>query len=170
MEVGSVREKIIIALLIYKFGKENVETDIPITESEIDVKVFGESISIKTITAKKLSGVKLIWTVDAEQALKFSHNYYPCCDMLLTQVNWDNLGWMYFFPVPIQIETLQQIGRLKYVKLPTAGTNPRGVEISAEALNILSNDPRCLKIPIQWNRVKIEFDPYDRWLEMWKKD
>jgi hypothetical protein len=31
MEVGSLREKIIIALLIYKFGEENVETEIPIT-------------------------------------------------------------------------------------------------------------------------------------------
>jgi hypothetical protein len=32
MEVGSARERILIALLIYKFGKENVETNIPITQ------------------------------------------------------------------------------------------------------------------------------------------
>lgn len=37
MEVGSVREKIIISLLIYKFGKENINTNIPITKKEIDV-------------------------------------------------------------------------------------------------------------------------------------
>ena len=48
MEVGSLREKIIIALLIYKFGEENVETEIPITEPEIDVKLFGAPISIKS--------------------------------------------------------------------------------------------------------------------------
>ena len=30
MEVGSLRERIIVALLIYKFGEENVETEIPI--------------------------------------------------------------------------------------------------------------------------------------------
>ena len=30
MEVGSLREKIIVALLIYKFGEANVETNIPI--------------------------------------------------------------------------------------------------------------------------------------------
>lgn len=41
MEVGSLREKIITALLIYRFGKENVETEIPITESEIDANLFG---------------------------------------------------------------------------------------------------------------------------------
>ena len=48
MEVGSLRERIIVALLIYKFGEENVETEIPITEPEIDVKLFDEPVSIKT--------------------------------------------------------------------------------------------------------------------------
>ncbi|RLI00822.1 type II restriction endonuclease subunit R, partial [Candidatus Bathyarchaeota archaeon] len=61
MEVGSIRERIIIALLIYKFGEANVETNIPTTEPEVDVKLFGEPISIKTITGKGFSGVKLIW-------------------------------------------------------------------------------------------------------------
>ncbi len=53
MEVGSIRERIIVALLIYKFGEANVETEIPITEPEVDVKLFGEPISIKTITGIK---------------------------------------------------------------------------------------------------------------------
>ena len=60
MEVGSLHERIIIALLIYKFGEANVETEIPITEPEVDVKLFGEPVSIKTITRKRLSGVKLM--------------------------------------------------------------------------------------------------------------
>jgi len=50
MEVGSLREKILIALLIYRFGQDNVETEIPITEPEVDVKLFGQPVSIKTIT------------------------------------------------------------------------------------------------------------------------
>ena len=41
MEVGSPREKIITALLIYKFGDKNVEINIPITEREVDLKLFG---------------------------------------------------------------------------------------------------------------------------------
>ena len=77
MEVGSARERILIALLIYKFGEANVETDFPITEPEIDVKVLEVPISIKTVTGKNLNGIKLIWTVDAKQALKFSEEYYP---------------------------------------------------------------------------------------------
>lgn len=40
MEVGSLREKIIVALLIYKFGEENVEIEIPITEPQVDVRIF----------------------------------------------------------------------------------------------------------------------------------
>jgi hypothetical protein len=38
MQVGSLRENVIIALLVYRFGEENVETGIPITETEVDVK------------------------------------------------------------------------------------------------------------------------------------
>ena len=74
MEVGSLREKIIVALLIYKFGEENIRSEIPITESEIDVEVHGNPISIKTITCKTPAGVKLIWTVDAKKALEFIKN------------------------------------------------------------------------------------------------
>jgi hypothetical protein len=40
MEAGSVRERIIVALLIYKFGDENVEAEIPITEPEVDVILY----------------------------------------------------------------------------------------------------------------------------------
>ena len=58
MEVGSVREKIITSLFLYKFGIDNVQTELPITESEIDVIVFDTPISIKTITGKNFSGVK----------------------------------------------------------------------------------------------------------------
>ena len=65
MEVGSVREKIIIASLISKFGESNVKVDIPITEPVVDAELFGKPLSIKTITGRGFSGVKLIWTVDA---------------------------------------------------------------------------------------------------------
>ena len=65
MQVGSLRENIIVALLIYKFGDSSVETDIPITEPEVDVILSGQPLSVKTITSKGFSGVKLIWTVDA---------------------------------------------------------------------------------------------------------
>lgn len=46
MEVGSVRERIIVALLIYKFGEANVETEIHINDPEVDVKLFGKPVPI----------------------------------------------------------------------------------------------------------------------------
>jgi hypothetical protein len=66
MEVGSLREKIVVALLIYKFGQANVETELPITAPEVDVMLFGQPVSVKTITGKAFGGVKLVWTVDAQ--------------------------------------------------------------------------------------------------------
>jgi hypothetical protein len=170
MEVGSAREKIIIALFIYKFGEANIETNFPITEAEIDVKVFDAPISIKTITRKKLGGVKLIWTVDAEQARLFSEKYVPSCDIVLAQVNWDDWGALFYLPVNTQRRVLQEIGRSNYFMLPKPGTNPRGVEISSDALIRLADSPESINIPIKWNRKKIDYDPYARWLELWEKD
>jgi len=111
MEVGSVRERIIIALLIYKFGEANVETEIPITEPEVDAKLFGEPVSFKTITGKSFGGVKLIWTVDAQKAREFRESYYPHCDILLVQVNWNNLGGFYYIPLEVQKKFFDKIGR-----------------------------------------------------------
>lgn len=168
MEVGSVREKILIALLIYKFGIENIKTD-KITEPEIDVKLFNNPISIKTITGNSFSGVKLIWTVDWDKVIEFSKNYKPTCDILLAQINWNNHGGLYLIPRPAQEAIIQKLGINQYLKLPKQGTNPRGVEISQEALKALVLSPQTNSIPILWNRNQISFDPYERWLELWEE-
>ncbi|MGH7800246.1 MAG: ThaI family type II restriction endonuclease [Thermodesulfobacteriota bacterium] len=170
MEVGSAREKIIVALLIYKFGETNVETEIPITESEVDVKLFGESVSVKTITGKSFGGVKLIWTVDPEKAKEFQGNYYPYCDILLVQVNWYDVGGFYYIPLKVQKRLFDRIGRQNYIKLPKAGTNPRGVEFTKESLSRLVGDNDCKNIVINWQRSKIDFNPYKRWVDLWGED
>ena len=170
MEVGSVRERIIVALLIYKFGEANVETEIPITESEVDAKLFGEPVSIKTITGKSLNGVKLIWTVDAQKAIEFRENYYPSCDILLIQINWGDNGGFFYIPVELQEKLFDKIGRDSYIKLPKAGTNPRGAEITKEALSNLVADKQCQRIIIEWQKAKIDFNPYKKWVEFWKED
>src|SRR3989344_8327573 len=89
MEVGSVREKVIIALLIHRYGKENVNVDIPITETETDVIVKGTPYSIKTITGS--GGVKAVWTVDAASASNFINNYKPKCNIFLIQIDWGHV-------------------------------------------------------------------------------
>lgn len=140
MEIDSVRERIIVALLIYKFGEANVETEIPITEPEVDAKLFGKPVSIKTITGKSFGGVKLIWTVDAQKAEEFRENYYLHCDILLGQINWNSTGGFYYIPLTAQKQIFDKIGKENYIKLPKAGTNSRGVEITKEALTSLVND------------------------------
>jgi len=112
MEVGPAREKIVVALLVYKFGESNVETEIPITEPEVDAKLFGELVSIKTITGKSFGGVKLIWAVDAQKAREFRESYYPHCDILLVQVNWNDIGGFYYIPLEVQKRLFDKVGRL----------------------------------------------------------
>ncbi|GAA9571541.1 hypothetical protein HpHA50_27660 [Helicobacter pylori] len=58
MEIGPARERVIIALMLYYFGKENVQTDLAITQKEVDVIVLNKPYSIKT--AQTLNGIKLI--------------------------------------------------------------------------------------------------------------
>ena len=169
MEVGSLREKIIIALLIYKFGEAILETNIPITEAEIDVILFDNPISIKTITGKNPNGIKLIWTVDADSAIRFSKSYIPGCDMLLVNIVWKGEGNFYYIPVGVQYEVFKKLGNERYIKLPKAGTNPRGVEMSKEAIMELTNHQLTKKIPIHWEKSDIEYHSYNRWVELWSE-
>jgi len=168
MQVGSLRENILIALLIYKFGDRNVETQIPITEPEIDVKLFGQPISIKTITG--MGGVKAVWTVDAQKAREFVRTYNPKTDTLLAQINWSGVGHLFGIPVAVQKDVFRSMGRERYFKLPKPGTNPRGVEFSKETLMKLTTHNGTKSIEIFWNRSKIEYDPYQRWVDYWKED
>ena len=170
MQVGSVRENIIVALLVYKFSEENVKTEIPITEAEIDVEVYGNPISIKTITGKTLTGVKLIWTVDATKAREFSETYSPSCDMIFIQINWKNGGGFYLIPKEVQLEVLKRIGRQSYIKLLKAGTNPRGVELTGQALQELVQHNQTIGIPINWKKEIIDFKPFKRWIELWEQE
>ena len=170
MEVGSLREKIIVALLIYKFGESNVKTDIPIIEPELDVKLFGQPISIKTITGKGFGGVKLIWTVDAQKAREFRQNYYPSCDILLAQIVWNGKGGFYYIPLETQEKLFEEMGRERYIKLPIPGTNPRGAEITKEALSQLVKDRRTKVIEIDWQRSDIDYHPYKRWVDYWREE
>jgi len=170
MEVGTIREKIIVAFFLYKFGEENVQTEIPTTQAEIDVIVYNNPISIKTITGVNTVGIKLIWTVDKVKAREFSDNYNPSCDIALVQINWNNRGGFYYIPRDVQTEVFEKLGRERYIKLPVEGTNPRGVEMTAEGLNNLVEHQETLRIPIEWTKDNIDFKPFQRWLELWQND
>jgi len=167
MEVGSLRERMLIAMLIYRFGEENVRTDIPITEAEVDVELFGKPISIKTITGG-LNGVKLVWTVDVKKAREFRESYYPHCDILLIQINWGSVGGFYYIPLEVQKKIFEEMGRKKYIKLPKPGTNPRGVEITKEALTKIVKSKEVNFIEIFWKKGKLDYNPYKKWIDYWR--
>ncbi|MBM3283703.1 type II restriction endonuclease subunit R [Candidatus Gottesmanbacteria bacterium] len=170
MEIGTTRERIIISLLIFKFGDSLVNTQIPTTEAEIDVILGQNPISIKTITNAILKGVKLSWTVDATKALDFVNNYTPSCEMLLAQINWNNNGAFFYFPLEVQKEVFNLIGRDAYFVLPKLGTNPRGVEISESALSLLSTHKNSHMITIHWVRQDINYNQFVRWVELWAQE
>jgi len=170
MEIGSVRERVLVALLMYKFGENNVETEIPITEPEVDLKLFGEPISIKTITGTGTAGVKVIWTVDAQKAREFRQTYVPSCDIFLARIKWDGAGGLFYIPLQIQQTIFQQLGRDNYLKLPKEGTNPRGVEFTSNAMSLLINHQYTRSIPITWVRQRIEYSPYQRWIDYWREN
>lgn len=177
MEVGSMREKILVALLIYKFGERNVETEIPITEAEVDVKLFNQTISIKTITGD--GRVKLVWTVDRMSVLRFVETYEPHCDMLLAQIKWDlsnekltkgiHPGGLFLIPTDVQQRVFNEIGREHYLTTPKEGTNPRGVEFSKDGLTRLLEDRDTKCIEIIWRRSEFIYDPYKRWVDLWRE-
>lgn len=173
MEVGSLREKIVIALLIYKFEEKNIDVNIPITEPEVDVRLFGKPISIKTITGKGKGGVKAAWTVDAQSAKGFIDKYIPKADILLAQIIWGQKGYLYYIPLEIQISVFKEIGPEKYFKLPKPGTNPRGVEFSKDALITLQKQKGIEAIEIEWKRNTSEttiYEAYRRWVDYWRED
>ncbi len=90
--------------------------------------------------------------------------------MVLVQINWNNIGGFYYIPREVQTEVFKKLGRTKYIKLPVEGTNPRGVEISAEGLVNLIEHRETFKITINWTKENIDFKPFQRWLEFWQKD
>jgi len=171
MEVGSLREKILIALLIYKFGEKNVDYQLPITEPEVDVKLFRSPISIKTITGS--GGVKAVWTVDAASAQSFIDSYVPKADIMLAQINWGGVGYLFYIPLEAQARVFQALGKDRYFKLPKPGTNPRGVEFSKESLLRLQNEDGVKKIMVNWERPIAAldlFEAYKRWVEYWSEE
>ncbi|KFH29402.1 ThaI family type II restriction endonuclease [Helicobacter pylori] len=167
MEIGSARERVIIALMLYYFGKENVQTDLVITQKEIDVIVLNKPYSIKT--AQTLNGIKLIWTTDVLKIQEFVESYKPNTDILFVHVCWGKEGGFYYIPSAIQQGVLTTKSKEFYFKLPKSGTNSRGVEISKLALLERIAHKDTLRIPIFWERTNnLKHSPYDKYLELWQ--
>ncbi len=112
MEIGTIREQILVALLVYKFGSESVDLNVPINEPEVDVILCGRPLSIKTVTTRgsTVPGVKVVWTVDRQRVSEFVSAYRPNADMLLVIIRWDGEGRLYAIPKEVQEEACERGG------------------------------------------------------------
>ena len=125
------------------------------------------AISIKTITGN--GGVKAAWTVDAEKAREFRNNYEPKANIILVNLRWNGIGKLYYIPLSTQQDIFSTMGPNSYFKLPKAGTNPRGVEFSQNAIQNLFSHSETKSIDVLWARTSIEYNTYARWVEYWEE-
>lgn len=169
MEVGNARERVLIALFMYIYGTKSVEFP-PTTSSELDITVESHPVSIKTKLGKGLSGVKLIWTVDREKIMQFMKFFTPKSHLLYVNIIWNRDGGFFFIPPDVQQEILQDLGPEAFMKIPPLGTNPRGVEISSDAMRAMQEHKKTLSLIIHWKRdLSLLKEPalYDRWIRLW---
>ncbi len=169
MEVGTARERVLIALLMYVYGNDQVIFP-PSTSHEMDVRVCGRSLSIKTKSNPGYGNVKLVWTVDWNRVDTFVKNYMPSSDLLYVNIIWDNDGGFFLIPQEVQQEALKQLGRDSFFKLPKRNTNPRGVELSSSSMKYMQEHSDTLSLNIHWQRDKTllkERALYHRWIELW---
>ena len=89
---------------------------------------------------------------------------------MLVRINWNDIGGLYYIPVQAQRRLFDKIGRESYIKLPKAGTNPRGVEFAKNVLARLTEDRQSKRIEINWQKSNIGFNAYKRWLDLWRED
>lgn len=69
-----------------------------------------------------------------------------------------------------QKRLFNRVGGEGYIKLPKPGTNPRGVEVTKEALLSLVKDEMSKVIEISWQKTKVDYNPYRRWIDYWKEN
>ncbi len=130
MEVGTARERVLIALLMYLYGVGAIDSP-PSTSHELDVRVNHHPLSIKTKSTSGTSGVKLFWTVNWDRIDAFVASCQPSSHMMYVNILWGKQGKFALIPLDAQVQVLDRVGKNGYTKPPRRGTNPRGVEISA---------------------------------------
>lgn len=170
MEVGNARERVLITLCMFVFGKENITVP-PTTSAEEDMSVYGNPVSIKTKTGASNTGIKIKWTTDWDKVDEIVKNYKPSCDILLVKIVWDNDSGLYWIPAKVQKAVFKRLGRDKYFKIARRNTNPRGIELSKEAMEQMIAAPSTNEMIISWGTPDQELESQinDEYILQWEK-
>ena len=165
--VGFLREHAITGFFKGYFG-DRAKIPAEGNKREFDVDICGHQLSIKTVTGR--GRVKVLWTADTYSVnAEIDGGYSPSCDMFLTRIFWEQKKESVFYiPKEVQIEVFESDGADNYLSSATM-TNNRGIEISTLSMNTLQAHADTRKLSVNWEKLGIEYTPYDRWEDFWKK-
>ena len=188
-EVGISRERVLLAMFQVLLGEKRVVVDISSIEREVDVIIDGLPISIKTAKSQATQAfreIKLSWCGDVDLCIKTFEDFVPTIPIMFLCINWNenfrpkkgsayhskrwrNEGAIYFFPVNVQIDVLNQIGKENFLRIPTRGTYSKGVSIKRKATIQMIDHPDTLSIslPCIWDD-NLELHSRDRWMKSWR--
>jgi len=164
MEIGMAREKDLIAVLTYSMGFA-VKSDIDNAETR-DMEVHGLNVSIKHLSNKMGTPVKIKWTSadsavekDVHELINGSDDSYP--NLLIVYIH-DNTIKI----VCISSETNKNvIKRLQRNAFLIRSGNSRGIEYSKDAMKELI-EKKSFEITISNANLKNTIDPIKRRLKL----
>jgi hypothetical protein len=165
MEVGVLRERILVSMLIKSFGFENVDTDSSSNENSKDTKVFEDNLSIKTFTNSGYGGLKVFWASDNQSVSRALESYRPQHHLMISQICWGtNNGGLFLVPLSVQNEYFDKVSVNGYLKVNSG--NNRGISIQTEVLKSMLSHKDTKKIKVQWTTPEIKLNIYERWIKM----
>ena len=165
-EVGVLREGVLIGMFMAFLGENRVNPDTEVVEA--DCAIGNVPLSIKTVTGKTLSNVRIKWTVDQEKVREFIDTFKPTCDLLIVRILWEGQGRISYLPLETQQQAYAKLG-IEYLDY-RPGTNTRGVNLSRAAVESMEKDPKATIVPVQWYRSVQPQSKYDRWVSYWQDD
>ena len=166
-EVGVLREGVLIGMFMAFLGESRVNPDTEVVEA--DCAVGNVPLSIKTVTGKTLSNVRIKWTVDQEKVREFIEAFAPGCDLLIVRILWDAEGRISYIPLEAQQRVFAALGKPQYLDY-RPGTNTRGINLSRYALDSMEKNPQSTIVPVEWYRSVQSQSKYDRWVSYWQDD
>lgn len=163
MEVGKVREQILVAILLKTFGEINIKDDFSSTDSSRDVKVFEDVLSIKTFSKNNYGGLKVFWASDNDSVNRAVLSYKPQNHFLISQIKWGtNNGGLYLIPISVQDEFFNELGVNNYLQINSG--NNRGISLKVEVLKSMISHKDTKKIEVDWNVPEMKLNIYERWI------